>query len=222
MVCRARFMSWTISYESKLISQFKYLLIRSPSFSSLCALVSQLSCQTSNFPSTYRKNGRLSDPDLTHLVYTLMRIGSSSGRRSTRSRLSHQKLVNSSLLCLSFVSLTRYPSQALIGPMVSVGKAYDSFNRKLKSISHPADLLTDVTSEKRSEVAHALYLTQLCFGEGGKVSTVQVSLSTLVVEEATALESGLSLFLGIWARFFADSTDIYRWLINPSKNVGLS
>jgi len=65
-----------------------------------------------------------------------------------------------------------------------------------------------------------LYLTQLCFGEGGKVSMAQVSLSTLVVEEATALESGLSLFLGIWARFFADSTDIYRWLINPSKNVG--
>ena len=151
-----------------------------------------------------------------------MRVGSSSGRRSTRSRLSHQKLVSSNSVCLSSVSFTRYLSQALIGPMVSVGKAYDSFNRKLPSISHPANFLIDVKSEKRSEVAHALYLTQLCFGEGGKVSTAQVSLSTLVVEEATALESGLSLFLGIWARFFADSTDIYRWLINPSKNVGFN
>ncbi|KAF5348827.1 hypothetical protein D9756_009805 [Leucocoprinus leucothites] len=123
-------------------------------------------------------NGRLSNPDPTHLVHAVMRIGSSCGRRSTRSKLSHQKL-------------------ALAGP---VGAAYDSFD------------------QKRNEVAHALYSTQLCFGKGDKLSTAQVSLSTLTIEEITTLESGLSLFLGIWARFLADSTDIYHWLKNPTKN----
>ncbi len=51
-----------------------------------------------------------------------------------------------------------------------------------------------LNQKKRGEVAHALYSTQLCFGEGDKFSAAQVSLSTLVVEKATTLESGLSLF----------------------------
>ncbi|KXN84019.1 hypothetical protein AN958_00578 [Leucoagaricus sp. SymC.cos] len=126
-------------------------------------------------------NGRLSNPDPTHLIYTVMRVGSSSGRRATRSRFSHQKL-------------------ALTGPMAPLGAAYNSFD------------------QKRSEVAHALYSAQLCFGKGDKLSTAQVSLSTLVIEEITTLESGLSLFLGIWARLLADSTDIYQWFKNPSTH----
>ncbi|KAF9450786.1 hypothetical protein P691DRAFT_664543 [Macrolepiota fuliginosa MF-IS2] len=126
-------------------------------------------------------NGRLSNPDPTHLLYAVMRVGTASGRRPTRSKLSHQKLT-------------------LSGTVAQVGTIYESFD------------------QKRNEVAHAVYSAQLCFGKGDKFSNTQTSLSTLVSDEIIHFESGLSLILGIWARLLADSTDIYQWLRNPSKN----
>jgi hypothetical protein len=90
----------------------------------------------------------------------------------------------------------------------------------LEFLSYAADNLVHASKlEKRSEVAHALYSAQLCFGKGDKLSTAQISLSTLAIEEITTLEAGLGLFLGIWARLLADSTDIYQWLKNPTKSV---
>lgn len=80
-------------------------------------------------------------------------------------------------------------------------------------------MLLLMKSEKRDEVAYTLYATQMCFGKGDKFSTTQICLSKLVFDVVTHLESDLSLLLAIWARLLADSTDIYQWLKNPSKNV---
>lgn len=109
--------------------------------------------------------------------------------------------------------------------MAQVGAAYDSFDREFfptfyfdKNIPYVPTTHSHQL-EKRNEVAHALYSTQLCFGKGDKLSNTQISLSTLVSDEIVHFESGLSMCLGIWGRLLADSTEIYHWLKNPSKYV---
>lgn len=100
--------------------------------------------------------------------------------------------------------------------MAHLRTLYDSFDSKYLPASF---MLLLMKSEKRDEVAYTLYATQMCFGKGDKFSTTQICLSKLVFDVVTHLESDLSLLLAIWARLLADSTDIYQWLKNPSKNV---
>ncbi|XP_006455288.1 hypothetical protein AGABI2DRAFT_209713, partial [Agaricus bisporus var. bisporus H97] len=62
-------------------------------------------------------NGRLSNPDPTHLVYTVLRVGASTGTRHTRSSFSHQKL-------------------ALTGPVAHLRTLYDSFDKKRDEVAY--------------------------------------------------------------------------------------
>lgn len=109
--------------------------------------------------------------------------------------------------------------KSLTGPMAHLGTLYDSFDSAY-FLTCLYSLLTK--SEKRDEIAYALYATQMCFGKGDRFSTTQTCLSTLVFDVVTHFESDLDLLLAIWARLLADSADIYQWLRNPSKYVRYS
>lgn len=76
-------------------------------------------------------------------------------------------------------------------------------------------------SGKRNEVAHAQYAAQLRQDRVDPLATAQTMLSAFLLDQMLSSESGLSIFLSIWARLRTDCNEIYHWVKNPGQSVSL-
>ncbi|KAG7095724.1 hypothetical protein E1B28_006437 [Marasmius oreades] len=69
-----------------------------------------------------------------------------------------------------------------------------------------------------NELVHAQYSAQIAHRNTDIVTTTRTAISNLVSDEMLNLQSGLNLFLTIWATLRTECMDILEWLENQKKH----
>lgn len=170
----------------------------------------------SKYCSDFSQTRETSNADVTHLAFTASRLVSSAGHTTGRSRITRKPIVSRYFETHGGVIYTRY--KMLDGELINIGRAYEHADSTfhLCLIAHgepPANCLRLV--EKRSEVAHAQYASQLRQDRVNPLTTAQTMLSTFLLDQMLTSECGLGIFMAIWARLRTDCTEIYHWVKNP-------
>ena len=106
----------------------------------------------------------------------------------------------------------------LDGELINIGRAYEHTDSTFHPcfIAHGNHLLTihDLV-EKRSEVAHAQYASQLRQDRVNPLTTTQTMVSAFLLDQMLTSECGLGIFMATWARLRTDCSEIYHWVKNP-------
>ncbi len=73
--------------------------------------------------------------------------------------------------------------------------------------------------EKRDEVVHAQYASQLRQDRVNPLTTAQTMVSAFLLDQMLTSECGLGIFMAIWARLRTDCSEIYHWVKDPQNVV---
>ncbi|KAF9485733.1 hypothetical protein BDN70DRAFT_916837 [Pholiota conissans] len=136
----------------------------------------------------------------THVRYLLTTTTGVSNTDVAHLVFTSSRLVSSAGKTTGRSRLTRKPI-VLDGDLINIGRAYEHVDRK------------------RNEVAHAQYAAQLRQDRIDPLATAQNMLSSILLDQMLSSESGLSIFLSIWARLRTDCNEIYHWVKNPGQSA---